>query len=157
MAMGSFSISLEAFKVKTEKQMVTACQKIAMECWKRVIMKSPVDTGRFRANWGCRVGSPYAETLDSTDKYGAQAIGKAVTVTSGWNGKGSIFLCNNLPYATVLEFGGYPNPPEVGTRVKGKAFGSIRSVGGYSYQAPGGMVRVTVSEMQNGAAEAVVK
>lgn len=129
---GSFSISLEKFQVKTEKQMKLVCQKIAMEAWRRVIEKSPVDTGRFRANWGCQVGSPYSGTSESFDKSGAQAIGKSVMVTAGWNGKGSIYLVNNLSYSIPLEMG-------------------------HSKQAPAGMVRLTVAEMQNGAAEAVIK
>lgn len=129
---GSFSISLANFQVKTEKQMKLVCQKIAMESWRRVIEKSPVDTGRFRANWGCQVGSPYAGTSDSFDKAGGATIGKAVTVTAGWNGKGSIYLVNNLSYSIPLEMG-------------------------HSKQAPSGMVRITVAEMQNGAAEAAIK
>ncbi len=156
MALGSFSISLDAFKVKTEKQMVIACQKIAMDCWKRVIMRSPVGDpskwnaafvevgkklgwfdenyvgGRFRANWGCSVGSPYSGTVDTVDKAGSETVAKANMTTAQWNGRGSIFLMNNLPYSIVLE-------------------------NGHSKQAPSGMVRLTVAEMQNGAGEAAAK
>lgn len=130
---GSFSISLANFQVKTEKQMKLACQKIAMEAWRRVIEKSPVDTGRFRANWGCQVGSPYAGFDESTtDKTGAKAIANSIIKTASWNAKGSIFLNNNASYAIILERG-------------------------HSKQAPFGMVRLTVAEMQNGAAESALK
>lgn len=153
---GSFSISLDKFAVKTEQQMKLVCQKIAMEVWSRVIMKSPVGDpskwnaafveagtklgwfdanyvgGRFRANWGCSIGSPYSGTVDTVDKAGGATIAKANMTTMQWNGRGSIFLMNNLPYAIPLERG-------------------------HSKQAPSGMVRVTVSEMQNGAAEAAIR
>lgn len=135
---GSFSISLEKFAIKTEKQAVVVCQKIAMEAFKRVIEKSPVDTGRFRANWGCSIGSPYVGTTESFDKSGGATIGKAVAVTAGWNGKGSILLVNNMSYGPVLEFGRANGQPG-------------------SKQAPNGMVRITVAEMQNGAAEAAIR
>jgi hypothetical protein len=153
---GSFSISLEKFAIKTESAAVVACQKIAMEVWGRVIMKSPVGDpskwnadfvaagttlgwfdknyvgGRFRANWGCQVGSPYAGTVDTVDKAGGATVAKANMTTAQWNGRVSIFLVNNLPYSLALE-------------------------NGHSKQAPSGMVRITVAEMQNGAAEAAIK
>lgn len=153
---GSFSVSLANFAIKTEKQAVVACQKIAMETWQRVIMKSPVGDpskwnaafveagtklgwfdknyvgGRFRANWGCQVGSPYSGTVDTVDKAGGATVAKANMTTAQWNARGSIFLMNNLPYSIALEHG-------------------------HSKQAPSGMVRVTVAEMQNGAAESAAK
>lgn len=129
---GTFSISLEQFAIKTEKQAFAACQKIAMECWKRVIEKSPVDTGRFRANWSCSIGSPYSGTTESFDKSGGATEAKAIMVTAGWNLKQAISLVNNVQYSVPLEYG-------------------------HSQQAPSGMVRVTVAEMQNGGAEAAIR
>lgn len=158
---GSFSISLEKFAVKSVKQAETATRKIAMEAFKRVIEKSPVgdpskwnadfvavgtklgwfDTnykgGRFRANWGVSIGSPFAGTNEDHDKTptgnrGGKTIANAEWAAAKWNGRGSIYLCNNVPYSTTLERG-------------------------HSKQAPSGMVRITVAEMQNGAAEAVIK
>jgi hypothetical protein len=68
----------------------------------------------------------------------------------------SIFLVNNLPYASVVEYGSYPNPPKRGTYVPtGKTKYGItgpgwvkRSEGGFSKQAPAGMVRVSLQEMK---------
>jgi hypothetical protein len=54
--------------------------------------------------------------------------------------QGSVFIVNNLPYIAVLEYGGYPNPPS--DPVHGK------TIGGYSKQAPQGMVRVTAVELK---------
>jgi Bacteriophage HK97-gp10, putative tail-component len=132
MAMGSFTMQLQAFQVKTEKQIKASIQKIAMEVFKRVIEKSPVDTGRFRANWGCSIGSPYVGTYDITDKDGNATKVKIMQIIAKWDGTDSIYLCNSLPYSLKLEFGS-------------------------SKQAPGGMVRLTIAEMQNGAAEQAAK
>ena len=48
----------------------------------------------------------------------------------------TIYISNNLPYITKLEYGGYPKNP------KG---GSGKTVNGYSKQAPEGMVGVTLA------------
>ena len=124
MAMGSFSIEIGNFaKLSAEKARLVV-QKIAMEAFKRVIEKSPVDTGRFRANWGCQVGSPYAGVSDSVDKSGGTTTAKVMGDVTAWNGIGSMFICNNLPYSIALEYG-------------------------HSKQAPGGMVRLTIAELQS--------
>lgn len=119
---GSFSMDLTKFTNKANADIKTAIQKISMEAFRRIIMKSPVDTGRFRANWGCSIGQPYIGTSDATDKNGGAAMTNAGTTVTGWNAQGSAFLCNNLPYSLALEYGS-------------------------SKQAPGGMVRTTVTEM----------
>jgi hypothetical protein len=92
-------------------------------------MKSPVDTGRFRANWGCTVGTPYVGTVDVYDESGRGTAVLAAKVVSGWNGRASIMLVNNLVYSLPLEYG-------------------------HSQQAPFGMVRSTIDEM-GGVAQGV--
>ncbi|MEI6207299.1 MAG: hypothetical protein WCP20_10985 [Desulfuromonadales bacterium] len=123
MALGSFTIALDSFQIKTERQLVNVCQKIAMEAFKGVILKSPVDTGRFRANWGCSVGTPYAGyDVNAFDKSGSGSMAKAMQVVNGWKARINISLVNNLPYSLPLEYG-------------------------HSKQAPSGMVRLTLTEM----------
>ena len=46
-------------------------------------------------------------------------------------------IVNKVPYIGVLEYGLFPNPPKKGTG---------KTVGGYSTQAPAGMVGVTIVE-----------
>ena len=131
MAMGSFSIDLQKFADKANVSMKTAVQKIAIEAFKRVIEKSPVDTGRFLANWGVQIGSPYAGSSESFDKTGSATIAKAAGDVLAWNAQGSIYLCNNLSYSIMLEYG-------------------------HSKKAPGGMVRLSVAEM-GGVAQAIAR
>jgi hypothetical protein len=146
----SFSADLTGFCDKYKIGMKTVVRKIAFEAFKRIILRTPVDTGRARANWGVMAAKPRMTVLImANDKSGADTLNKAKDEVFSWSGDGSIFMTNNLPYIGVLEYGGFPNPPKVGSRVKGKKFGSIKSVGGYSYQAPKGMVRVTMVEMEN--------
>lgn len=63
-----------------------------------------------------------------------------------------LYFTNIMPYANIVEYGGYPNPPEVGTNTAGKGqsptFQKLSS-GGYSRQAPNGMVRVNALWLRN--------
>ena len=132
MSMGSFSLLLKAFEGKTAGNMKNACQKIAMEAFSRIIYRTPVDTGHLRSNWGCQVGNPYAGTVSAFDKAGSATVAKAQMVAAQWDGQGSIYLCNNLPYSIPIEYGH--------SKVK----------------SPAGMVRVTIAEM-GGVAEKVAR
>ncbi len=59
---------------------------------------------------------------------------------------GSAFLTNNQEHINVLEYGGYPVPVKMGTRLPSGDF-EIRSSGGFSKQAPKGMVRINLSKL----------
>jgi hypothetical protein len=120
----SFTSDLSRFQIKTEKQMQTVIRKITMEAFRGVVLRTPVDTGRARANWYPSIGSANATASDKTDKAGSVTIAAAQKAVFDWNCIGSIFLSNNLPYIGALEFG-------------------------HSKQAPAGMVRVTLSEISS--------
>ena len=47
-------------------------------------------------------------------------------------------MANNLPYARVVEYGGYPNPPKSPTG---------KTVNGFSKLAPAGMVRINIRKL----------
>lgn len=115
------SKQIEAAKDNAE----LVAKKIIIELFNRVIQKSPVDTGRFRANWNCSIGSPDLSTSQAIDPSGSVASSRATaTVVSYTLNEQSVFLTNNLPYAERLE-------------------------NGWSKQAPNGMVRLSVMEVQN--------
>lgn len=106
-----------------------AAQKIAGEVFRRVILRTPVDTGRARGNWQVTIGAPSDLTLDGTDG-GRSAVLRAIETVRGWRlGSAAIYLTNNLPYIERLE-------------------------NGWSKQAPTGMVALTVAEFGGIAADA---
>lgn len=121
--MGQFANDLSAFEAKTSEKLDLAVRKIALELFSRVILKSPVDTGRFRANWQVAIGVLPNGTLELEDKTGQATINAATARTAGVEAGDIIYLTNNLPYAQRLE-------------------------GGYSLQAPAGMVSLSVQEFQ---------
>lgn len=98
-------------------------RKLCLELDRSIVLKSPVDTGRFRANWNIGFGSPNTSTTTNTDASGSSAIAKAqAELTGNLSGK-KIFVTNSLPYAFRLEYEGWSN------------------------QAPQGMVRITIAEL----------
>jgi len=131
-ARGSFEDQLRAFQVKTERKMTQLGRKVALELFRRVIYKTPVDTGRARANWQVTIGGIANGTLEVDDKSGGATMSKATAASAGFKAGDIIYLTNNLPYIMKLEEGGYPDGP--------------KTVGGFSRKAPAGMVALTVQE-----------
>ena len=130
--MGSFEDQLKKFQVKTTRKLDLLGRKVALELFKRVIYKTPVDTGRARANWQVTIGAIADGTLEVDDKSGGATMSKATAASAGFKAGDIIYLTNNLPYIRRLEEGGYPDGP--------------KTVGGFSRKAPAGMVALTVQE-----------
>jgi hypothetical protein len=147
----------------------------AFEIFKRVVQRTPVDTGNARSNWLVSLG-------EQTDEYNPAMVTKR-KITRGKNkgktatkvklnqtlnrtmragglgitfsGDDSIVIFNNTPYIRKLEYGGYPNPPKHGgktkeyTRKDGTKVGGLpKTVGGYSLQAPHGIVGLVLAQAE---------
>jgi hypothetical protein len=132
--MAGFSIPLAQLAEKMKADLETVVRKSTLEVFRAVVLKAPVDTGRFRANWNVSYGAVNMATSESTNQGRADTeVQKALTLPVG----GIVYLANSLPYARTLEYGLYPNPPKHPTG---------KTVGGFSTQAPTGMVRTTAVE-----------
>jgi hypothetical protein len=131
----SFSGDIARFASNVQAQNDQQVRVIALELFRRVILKTPVDTGRARANWQFSRDTPSAVPTAETDKSGGATVEKIGSELQKEQAGGVFWLANNLPYIRVLEYGEYPDP-NAGTK----------TVGGYSKQAPAGMVRVTAAE-----------
>lgn len=104
-------------------------RKVALEMHTSLVMKSPVDTGRFRGNWVMQyAATPLVGT--KTDKEGGATVAAAEAVLSTFQLGQKIYMTNSLPYAIPLEYGS-------------------------SSQAPGGMVRITLAEFNQYLKKAV--
>lgn len=112
----------EAFREVVEEQIVAVTQKIALEALRKVVLRSPVDTGRFRANWNVSFGSPDLAVTDDRDKPGERTIAEGRSKIESMRSSTVIWISNNLPYANRLE-------------------------NGWSKQAPAGMVALTFAEL----------
>lgn len=128
--MGSFGRDVNRFALVVEKANESIMRSTAIELFTGILIQSPKDTGLFQANWFVTGKQPSTKTTKSTTAK-PDAILKKVKSLQDW----SIFhFTNSLPYANVLEFGGYPNPPKSGSK----------TINGFSKMAPNGMVRVTI-------------
>lgn len=103
-------------------------KKVATEALRRVVNKTPVDTGRARSNWMTALNTIPSETVELTadltrEQASAVSITRGLGVIDSAQPFTTISIANNLPYIGVLEYGG-------------------------SKQAPEGMVRVTLAELE---------
>lgn len=121
--MSSFEDQINAFIRKARENPKKVTRQVSIKLFSAVIQASPVDTGRFRANWQATTLSPAAGTVNTTDRSGATTISHVTTTVAGSTNASQFYLTNNLPYAEKLEYG-------------------------YSNQAPQGFVRTNVSRFQ---------
>ena len=121
----SFSSDVHRIAEKMGDTVENVASATFIELFSAVIRDTPVDSGRLRGNWQTTKNSPATGELARTGGSGAIA-----EVHSKVDKLGTYYLTNNLPYATVAEFGGWGSGP--------------KTTGGYSIQAPAGMVRKNV-------------
>lgn len=114
--MARWSIPIERLAARAGLRLEDVARKVAFDVFSQVVRKSPVDTGRFRANWNFSVGAPdFSTTAATSAARGEIEARQALTAPVG----GVLYISNGLPYARRLEYG-------------------------WSKQAPYGMVRTTV-------------
>lgn len=141
--MSGWSIPLDQFAAKVKLDLETVARKATLDVFGAVVLKSPVDSGRFRANTNVSYGAPDQTVTASTNAGRAQTeLAKIMSLPVG----GVMYITNALPYAAVLEYGGYPNPPKNPTG---------KTAGGYSIQAPKGMFRISALEFNDYVKKAI--
>ena len=109
----------ERNKVKLE----TVVRKTVLDMGSQMVRMSPVDTGRFRANWMYGAGAINTATTADTDQSGGVSAQRITAGVVGWKRGEAMFVTNSLPYAQRLETG-------------------------WSKQAPTGMVRTTIAHFE---------
>ena len=127
----------EVTKTLLPKQVGLFHRKVHLEVLKRVVMKTPVDTGRARGGWQSSIGSmasgsTYQGREESSDPKApkqmpsgpaaAHAMQQGIRVTAGLRSYSTSYITNNVHYVRYLE-------------------------NGTSRQAPQGMVGLTLSEI----------
>ena len=120
--MSTFNLDISNFIDKTSKTADAEVRKICLDLLTGIVLKTPVDTGRARANWFTSIGNPSANITEATDPSGSSSISSSMSAISKATGN-VLWITNNLPYIYRLEFEGW------------------------SKQAPAGMVRVTANDI----------
>jgi hypothetical protein len=133
------------------KQVADATVKLVSNSEKRVkksirrtcvdiVMQTPVDKGMLINNWYASNKQIPVRRTKQLDPSGAKSISRIDKAVERYKLGQTFYLVNNLPYANVVEYGKYPNPPQNPTG---------KTVNGFSKQAPAGMVRINAQKMIN--------
>lgn len=120
----SFQLQLDrAYERKVEQRVAQVTRWVALEALRRVVMKTPVDTGRARGSWQVAVSVRPTGEVDIYDKDGGATIAEGSREIAQVGPYETIYIASNLSYILPLEEG-------------------------HSRQAPNGMVATTISELQ---------
>lgn len=126
MSLKDFTIELDAFEDEDIPQETSKLVRaIGLTALRGLVLKTPVDTGRARGNWIVSIGAAVSSDSDRLDPAGGETIsdGSAVISRVDRDPFTVVYLQNNLPYIEALEDGS-------------------------SRQAPGGMLTVTLAEIE---------
>lgn len=143
--MSRFNIPLQELADKVKLDLDTVTRKATLDMFRAVSFVAPVDTGRYRANMNVTYNTIDRSVTQSTDQ---SRMGAEIEKVNSFPIGGVTYITNSLPYASVIEFGGYPNPPKVPTG---------KTVNGYSRQAPQGVFRITVMQFNDYVKKAIAK
>lgn len=121
-----FNAQLTKFARKIQVAPQKVVKKVAFQLFRRIIEKTPVDTGRARASWNIAIGRVNAAVAPEGQhpKSVSALASKANAVLAGYGEDGRlpvVWISNNLPYIGELE-------------------------NGHSGQAPAGMVALSIME-----------
>ena len=94
----SFKKDMEKFTSKAEEAANKIFRGTALDLFGKIILRTPVDTGRAKGNWGAGLNRPGNGSVSGT----------VATAKIG----NSLFLTNNLPYIKVLEEGSSTQAPQ---------------------------------------------
>ncbi len=84
------------------------CVRAGLEILSRVVLSTPVDTGRARGNWQTTLNAPATAEVERLDPSGASAISDGTGTINGAPQFPLICIANNLPYIGALNYGKPP-------------------------------------------------
>lgn len=130
-----FSLGLAEALEAAQENAEQVFRSAAFDLFSKIIQRTPVDTGRARANWQLTIRSPDLKKIGRgrkrkattakllSDKRKAEIVALD-RLYEDWKPGYSVWITNNLPYINRLE------------------------TGTWSDQAPQGMVAISIAEVQ---------
>lgn len=151
-----FGISMQESIDRMITRMDRVRKVFTTSIFEKVIERTPVheyhadqtDKGRARTSWYTYIGGPAAAPATSVHMQVEDVTKSAMRgVVESSQIDDTVGLVNNTFYILTLENGGYPRPEaRLGTYVPWLDTYIKLSKGGYSLQAPQGMVKITMTE-----------
>jgi len=120
----SFLGDIDNFEDKAFNKADKVIRKTALDIYSRIVLRTPVDTGRAQNNWFVGIDSAKVKTTEETNESEMAIIADAQAEISQADAEDTIYITNNLSYILGLEHG-------------------------RSDQSPQGMVKLTVAEFRN--------
>ncbi|BBP71123.1 hypothetical protein PHLH6_31270 [Pseudomonas sp. Seg1] len=102
---GGWSTSPVLFADVVEENITRRVRVIALAMLSEVVLRSPVDTGRFRGSHVISIGAPVYVQPAKFDRNGGGTINAGASALTGLEPFTQVFLQTNLPYAEKLEQG----------------------------------------------------
>lgn len=134
--MAQFALQVSRWADKAQDRMDIVVRKVSLELVTKVVLKTPVETGRARGGWTTDVGREPSPAGGRKDKSGRSAIREAQRLIDRMIAGETIYIVNHVNYIVYLEDGS-------------------------SDQAPAGMVKTTLREypgiVERGAREAKIQ
>ena len=149
----TFSLDVSEFAQVTDRRIQEVMNLVTIDMFNRIVIATPVDEGLLRGNWIPTKARPKKRPREQFDPTGQQAAAE-IKATFEKSRARKHYLRNNLPYAWVVEYGGYPNPPKT-PELRQVPPGKTKN--GFSTQAPQGMVRVTGMAFEKAMKKAVAR
>lgn len=115
---------------------------------KKIIKDTPFDKGRLKNNWYASNRAIGVRTNKQNDPSGKKSLARVDKALARLKVGQRFHFFNNLPYARVVEYGLYPNPPKKPTG---------KTINGFSKKAPQGMLRKNISGFVSAMQKARVK
>ena len=97
-----------AFAKTVVKDHGAQCRRAGLEILSRVVLSTPVDTGRARGNWQTDIDDIPEGVVDLLDPSGSAAIGAGTATIKNSRDFPVIRIANNLPYIGALNYGKPP-------------------------------------------------
>lgn len=135
----TFEADIGKFAKLLELRVNTVLQRLALDMMGRIILRTPVDTGRARSSWDLSIGKPSewvpperegkgkkivaGQTFTMNANAGASVDSKAFSTAKDITAAQPVFIVSNLDYIEALE-------------------------NGHSKQAPVGMVVISLAEVE---------
>ncbi|MDH3377781.1 MAG: HK97 gp10 family phage protein [Gammaproteobacteria bacterium] len=123
--LSSFNKALKNFSEEEMPEQHLKLQKrVALDLLRRIVFRTPVDTGRARGNWQVNLGRALEQSVNQLDRAGVSTLAQgAGVINRSTNPYAIITIFNNVNYIKFLE-------------------------GGSSQQAPSGMVALSIAEVE---------
>jgi hypothetical protein len=119
--MSDFMRAIDKFIAKANGNVDQVIRQTIVLAAQGLVQRTPVDTGRARANWILGVGNIDLTTSNRTDKGGGSTVSRVAAEVASARSR-VFYITNALPYIQRLE-------------------------DGWSRQAPAGMVSVTLAAL----------